>query len=124
MTYYAVYLPDGTSEYKLYPEPSGGGTFDYAEIGRRGDGTPMISGEAIITWTWGNDIPTALAYADYLAIVARISVNGDIVVRTQDDTHTFGLWKGKTVRRPGHSSEGYFTFGLTITIDMAVPFVP
>ena len=124
MANYAVFLPDGSSEYVLYPPPSGGGMFDYPEIGRRGDGSPMISGEAVITWTWGNTVEDALAYADYLAIVARISVNGDIVVRTQDDTHTFGLWKGKTVRLPGHSSDGYYTFGLTITIDMAAPFVP
>jgi hypothetical protein len=98
--------------------------FDQPEIGRRGDGTPMLSGEAVITWTWGNTIESALPYADFLEIVDRITADGDLVVRTQDNFHAFGLWKGKTVPVPGHSSEGYYTFGLTIVVDMAVPFTP
>lgn len=123
--YYAIYFPNGSGEYKLYPEPSGGGQFDKPEIGRRGDGTPMISGEAIITWTWGNTVEDALLYDDYLAIVDRIAANGDIVVRTVDNAHAFGMWKGKTIPRPGHSggpNTGY-AFGLSIVIDMAVPLV-
>ena len=122
--YYAVYDSLGANEHKLYPEPAGGGVFDRAEIGRDGAGRVVQSPEAVITWTWGNTIEDALPYASLVAIMDRITTSGDLVVRTTDDTHTFGLWKGKTLPVPGHSSDGYHAFGITIVIDMATPFVP
>lgn len=122
MTYHAVYSPDGSNEYQLYPPPNGGGVFDTPQIDTAPDGRPIMAGESSVTWQWGTKLEEALTLADYAAIIGkRDPTTGRIRFRTQNDLGVWGQYTGIILPKPGHNRDESRVYGLRIDFDLVVP---